>query len=177
VSLCRQNASTACQVVGDLTHQPFRDATFDAVVCLGVLMYNSLPRIERMLTEAANVLKADGFAVISIPHPSLFLHSSPTRSLEPCWLKYVPLSDEPYDRSQQYVQNYYDVTGRELSVVLWHHPLFVYLNAIAQSGFRVEQVEEPIVRREHLVGVGWGEASGYPAYWVARLAKAGRQCM
>lgn len=51
--------------VGDCEHIPFRDDTFDAVVCLGVIEY--LDTDERALREMCRVLKPGGSAVVSTP--------------------------------------------------------------------------------------------------------------
>jgi ubiquinone/menaquinone biosynthesis C-methylase UbiE len=52
--------------LGDIEHLPFRDNTFDAVVCLGVLEY--LDTDERVLSELLRVIKPGGRAVISTPN-------------------------------------------------------------------------------------------------------------
>lgn len=51
--------------VGDVEQMPFRDNTFDAVVCLGVIEY--LDTDERALREMWRVLKPGGRAVVSTP--------------------------------------------------------------------------------------------------------------
>lgn len=51
--------------VGDIEHIPFRDNTFDAVVCLGVIEY--LDTDEQALREMWRVLKPGGTAVVSTP--------------------------------------------------------------------------------------------------------------
>ena len=51
--------------VGDIEHIPFRDNTFDAVVCLGVVEY--LEKDEPALREVRRVLRPGGIAVISTP--------------------------------------------------------------------------------------------------------------
>lgn len=52
--------------VGDIEHLPFRDNTFDAVVCLGVIEY--LDMDELALREMWRVLKPGGSAVVSSPN-------------------------------------------------------------------------------------------------------------
>ncbi|MBI4271486.1 MAG: class I SAM-dependent methyltransferase [Candidatus Rokubacteria bacterium] len=52
--------------VGDLTRMPFRDDTFDAVVCLGVVEY--LDGDDRALREIRRVLRPGACAVISTPN-------------------------------------------------------------------------------------------------------------
>lgn len=51
--------------LGNIEHLPFRDNTFDTVVCLGVMEY--LNTDERALREIWRVLKPGGLAVISTP--------------------------------------------------------------------------------------------------------------
>jgi ubiquinone/menaquinone biosynthesis C-methylase UbiE len=50
-------------LAGDLEHLPFRDNTFDAVVCLGVVEY--LDTTERSLREVWRVIRPGGKALIS----------------------------------------------------------------------------------------------------------------
>jgi ubiquinone/menaquinone biosynthesis C-methylase UbiE len=58
--------------VGDIEHIPFRDNTFDAVVCLGVIEY--LATDEPALREIWRVLKPGGSAVIATPSAISPLH-------------------------------------------------------------------------------------------------------
>jgi ubiquinone/menaquinone biosynthesis C-methylase UbiE len=58
--------------VGDIEHLPFRDETFDAIVCLGVIEY--LDTDECALREMRRVLKPGGRAVISTPSATSLLH-------------------------------------------------------------------------------------------------------
>jgi 2-polyprenyl-3-methyl-5-hydroxy-6-metoxy-1,4-benzoquinol methylase len=52
--------------VGDIERLPFRDHTFDAVVCLGVVEYLEVD--ERALHEIWRVLKPGGTAVVTTPN-------------------------------------------------------------------------------------------------------------
>ena len=58
--------------VGDIEHIPFRDNTFDAVVCLGVIEY--LATDEQALREIWRVLKPGGSAVVATPSAISPLH-------------------------------------------------------------------------------------------------------
>jgi ubiquinone/menaquinone biosynthesis C-methylase UbiE len=58
--------------VGDIEHIPFRDNSFDAVVCLGVIEY--LDTDEQALREIWRVLKPGGQAVVSTPSAISPLH-------------------------------------------------------------------------------------------------------
>lgn len=53
-------------VIGDINHLPFRDMTFDIVLCLEVLEH--LHNIIKGLKELYNVMKIEGRGVISMPN-------------------------------------------------------------------------------------------------------------
>jgi ubiquinone/menaquinone biosynthesis C-methylase UbiE len=65
IHYARQRCGSDRFWVGDIEHLPFRDSTFDAVVCLGVIEY--LDMDERTLHEMWRVLKPGGRAVVSTP--------------------------------------------------------------------------------------------------------------
>jgi ubiquinone/menaquinone biosynthesis C-methylase UbiE len=66
IRYARERCGSGRFQAGDLEHLPFRDNTFDAVVCLGVVEY--LETDERSLREIRRVLRPGGQAVISTPN-------------------------------------------------------------------------------------------------------------
>lgn len=58
--------------VDDVERLHFSEASFDAVLCMGVLEY--LPRYSRALAEMARVLKPGGVAVIALPNRAAAYH-------------------------------------------------------------------------------------------------------
>jgi ubiquinone/menaquinone biosynthesis C-methylase UbiE len=65
IRYARERCGSGRFQAGDLEHLPFRDNTFDAVVCLGVVEY--LDADETSLREMWRVLRPGGRAVISTP--------------------------------------------------------------------------------------------------------------
>jgi ubiquinone/menaquinone biosynthesis C-methylase UbiE len=63
IRYARERCGSGRFQAGDLEHLPFRDSTFEAVVCLGVVEY--LETDERSLREIWRVLRPGGRAVIS----------------------------------------------------------------------------------------------------------------
>jgi SAM-dependent methyltransferase len=63
IRYARERCGSGRFQAGDLEHLPFRDNTFDAVVCLGVVEYQEAA--ERSLREIWRVLRPGGRAVIS----------------------------------------------------------------------------------------------------------------
>ncbi|HEY7531797.1 MAG TPA: class I SAM-dependent methyltransferase [Nitrospiraceae bacterium] len=62
------NAGTkrTCFIQGDLDSLPFKDNSFDAVICVGVLQY--LPDNRMSISELGRVLRPDGIAIITLPN-------------------------------------------------------------------------------------------------------------
>jgi SAM-dependent methyltransferase len=65
IAYARRRCGSKQFQVGDIRNMPFRDNTFDAVVCLGVIEY--VETDERALREMWRVLKPGGRAVVSTP--------------------------------------------------------------------------------------------------------------
>jgi len=64
-----------CYIAGDVTHLPFNDYEFDAVVCLEVIEHIEKPRA--MLTEIARVLQYGGMFIVSTPNGAVKVSSMP----------------------------------------------------------------------------------------------------
>lgn len=65
--------------VGDIEQLTLRDASYDAVLCMGVLEY--LPRYTRALAEVSRVLKPGGIAVLAVPNRASAYHLARTSYL------------------------------------------------------------------------------------------------
>lgn len=72
IRYAKENCAVGRFQHGDIEHLPFRDNTFDVVVCLGVLEY--LNTSENALREIIRVLKPGGRAVISTPNATFPLY-------------------------------------------------------------------------------------------------------
>jgi len=68
----------AADIAGALPYLPFRDQSFDAVVCTEVLEY--VLEVKSAIAEIARVLDSEGVAVVSVP----FLHRSHDDSTLDC---------------------------------------------------------------------------------------------
>lgn len=61
-------------VEGDAENLPFKDESFDGVVCHGVIYHT--PNTAKCVREMARVLRAGGFAVVSVYYRTLILRSN-----------------------------------------------------------------------------------------------------
>jgi ubiquinone/menaquinone biosynthesis C-methylase UbiE len=80
------NDPTVSFTRADAEYLPFRDASFDHVVCLGVLEY--LPSYSRTIAEVHRVLRSDGIAVVALPSRTSLFHITRTIEkaiLSPLW--------------------------------------------------------------------------------------------
>jgi SAM-dependent methyltransferase len=119
-------------LVADISERlPFDDGSFDVVCASLVLHY--LADWTRPLGEFARVLRPGGRFVMSTHHP--------TQDLE--------LATEP--------ASYFDTTlltdtwrkgGREFAVRFYHRPISAIVDALADAGFLIERIPEPIPDRD-----------------------------
>lgn len=126
---------------------PFEDAAFDRVV-LGLVAEHVEP-IDRLMIEAARVLRPGGRCVLSALHPDRTAEGQSARFIDPS-------------------------TGERRSILTFHRPTTAYLDAAAGAGLRlVEQVDlvvpatlaETLPRAARYVGKRLG--------WVACWARPG----
>jgi ubiquinone/menaquinone biosynthesis C-methylase UbiE len=64
--LDKQNLAMALTVQADIEHLPFRDKSFDAIFCIGVLSY--LPGDSNALNEIQRVVRKDGIVIVGLPN-------------------------------------------------------------------------------------------------------------
>jgi ubiquinone/menaquinone biosynthesis C-methylase UbiE len=111
-------------------------ASFDGATCQLGLM--DIPDLDAALRAIRRVLRDEGWFVLVIGHPCFLALHALTRADDEGRLgrlvtRYL---DPEFWRSS----NPHGVRGRAGN---FHRPISVYLNALLQSGFRLEAVEEP----------------------------------
>jgi 2-polyprenyl-3-methyl-5-hydroxy-6-metoxy-1,4-benzoquinol methylase len=178
----RENVFGILYKPGDITRSldPFiftrsNDPSFHGICCVGVVHHLSPEDYVSFLIQVRGVLKKDSPLVISVIHPSMFYPTSPARTQERCFNKLFPLEDKPMDQSQQFREELYDVDGNHFDSLLWYKPTSFLVNALNENGFRIEQVNEPIFRKEHMLTPLWGDNYGYPTHLQIRAVKDGGQ--
>jgi SAM-dependent methyltransferase len=104
--LHQRDLSAAFALHGDVEHLPFRDGTFDVVLCIGVTSY--LPRDSDALFEIKRIVKEDGIVIMGLPNqlklalfldPYYYFHG--IRSLKKRWDR-----DRTDERSSVSIENY-----------------------------------------------------------------------
>lgn len=115
---------------------------FNVILCNMVLM--DLPNLEKVVGEFAKLLDSGGELILSITHPcSLDLPSSG-------WRK-----DKRGRRIYFHVDRYFDTSPHKKKfngyvLTHYHRTLSEYVNSLASSGFRIEQMVEPQPTQEGL---------------------------
>ena len=111
------------------------DASFDVVIASLVLHY--LRDWDRPLREFHRVLKADGALLISTHHP----------------IRDVEIVDPPAPYFETVLlTDTWRKTGRDFKVRFYHRPLSAIVDALADAGFVIERLPEPIPEREGFSG-------------------------
>jgi len=149
----------------------FDDSSFDGILSTGVLIHNDMHVNKCFLEEAYRLLKPEGIAVISVTHPSIFNPTSPARNTEPFCVKYTPLEDKPYNESQKFTEHYMDIDKNMMHTIVWHHTIETYINAALKSELKLIKINEPVLKKEHLLIPEWGTACDFPAYFQMVLKK------
>jgi len=118
------------------------DATFDVVV--SNLVLQDVRDYEKAVGEIARVLRPGGRFVFSIMHPAFA--SPPIRG----WIQEPRDSNRNEDRQYVKVDRYFDRSteawgfGDGPRVTSFHRPLSDYFRALADAGFLVRRLEEPV---------------------------------
>jgi SAM-dependent methyltransferase len=119
------------QVVDIAEPLPFEDASFDIVAASLVLHY--LEDWGPTLREFARVLRAGGRFVMSTHHPTHDLEVAPPGS---SYFDTVLLTDVWRKGGQDYEVHFY------------HRPISAIVDALAEAGFLIERIPEPIPSRD-----------------------------
>jgi len=125
---------------------PWSDGTFDAVV--SNLVLQDVRDYRKAIREIARVLKPGGRFVFSVMHPAFA--SPPIRG----WVQEPRDSARNEDRQYVKVDRYFDRSteawgfGDGPRVTSFHRPLRDYFEALADAGFLVRRLEEPVPPQE-----------------------------
>jgi SAM-dependent methyltransferase len=153
----RRLGSRAVVVHADLSEPlPFADNEFDVVVC--PLVIHHLPDRAAALREFFRVLSPGGRVVLSTQHPTAD------------WLRkggsYFDVREE---------MDEWDRDGRSYAVHFWREPLTSLCGAVAEAGFLIERVVEPLPMdsmRERWPET-WEKLHREPGFLLLRLVKPG----
>ena len=122
--------------LGDAAILPFPNDTFDLVIAYNALM--DFDDMSRAVAEIARVLEAGGTLFICVPHPTLApgrfegdSSNAPYRLTEPY------LGRRPFDSIEERDGPLMHFTG-------WSRSLEEYMNILADAGFVVEDLREPV---------------------------------
>lgn len=107
-------------LVGDLGALPFKDAAFSAGVSLWALQYKA--NLQSTVQEWSRVLKDDAPLLLIVPHPLY---------------KFVRYSRDYFVQGEQWEQ------GLGIRRFNYYHTFANYINALINSGFIIEQIQEP----------------------------------
>ena len=124
----------------------FAGGAFDVVV--SNLVLQDVRDYRKAIREIARVLRPNGRFVFSIMHPAFA--SPPIRG----WVQEPRDSNRNEDRQYVKVDRYFDRTteawgfGDGPRVTSFHRPLRDYFEALAEAGFVVHRLEEPVPSRE-----------------------------
>jgi len=140
INICKENFPKTKFEVCDLTKKlKYKNDSFDLILNKYVLMFLEKP--EFVLKEFKRILKKDGKLVISIAHPTYWLHY---------WMsgywglkKREGFSDmEGYFKIKKFS---FSIKGdKNLKFTFIHRPLNYYLNLFIREGFVIDEIDEPI---------------------------------
>lgn len=156
VELARARLGARVQVLhADLAEAlPFAESEFDLIVC--ALVIHHLDDRRACLQEFFRVLRPGGHVVISTQHPTTDWLRKGGSYFE------VKLEEDIWNRDQ-----------RDFTVRFWREPLTTFCAAIADAGFLIERLVEPLPAStmrerwpEH-----WEKLQREPGFLVLRLLK------
>jgi SAM-dependent methyltransferase len=152
-------------LLADAATLPFAGGSFDLVVA-----YNSLMDVEDMpaaVWEAARVLTAEGRLCVCVTHP--FTDAGRFASED---------GDAPFviDGSYLAAREFHESFERSGLQITFHgrcYPLQDYADALEESGFLIERLREPPVRREDVEAhPSWKQNQRVPTFLHLRCRKA-----
>ncbi len=130
---------------------PFRDHTFDAVVCNLALM--DFDPIEDAIREFNRVLVSSGTLVISLLHPS-FMSGKAKGRLRKNVREFV-LHKPPHHEILRYhteCRDAWHIQGVGVETAYYHRPLERYVRALRDAGFAITDLREPVFSKEFVRG-------------------------
>lgn len=141
---------------GDAAALPFPDASFDFATAFMTLM--GLPDAWTSLREAHRVVRAGGFLQFSILHPCFV---PPLRRVlrDAAGLAYAVEVGRYFDRAPHILE--WKLGDDTFRAVQYHHTLGDWLNALVDTGWRLERVAEPSATES--------EAAAYPGVQDTRI--------
>jgi SAM-dependent methyltransferase len=133
---------------------PFADETFDLIIC--ALVIHHLDDREACLREFFRVLKAGGHAIVSTQHPTTD------------WLR---KGGSYFEVKQE--QDLWHRGEQEFTVSFWREPLTSFSAAIAQAGFLIDRLVEPLpaASMRERSPEDWEKLQRQPGFLVVRLLK------
>ncbi len=149
---------------GSISAMPYADASFSAVMCIGVVMYNPRSVIQQFFGEAQRVLKPDGVLIVGMTDPYLYCKDSPARCEKDNWIQFQPRGGKKFQ------QRYRNREGRATEDVVWNHDFGKLWNDLTEH-FRVLDFRRVRVEPKHLLHPSWGTRACYPAYIVMKATK------
>jgi SAM-dependent methyltransferase len=127
-------AGSATFLVADITQAlPFESGTFDVVCASLVLHY--VRDWGPPLRELARVLRPNGVLAMSTHHPAHDLEIADAADQPASYFETVLLTDT------------WRKSGRDVKVRFYHRPLSVIVESIADAGFLIERMPEPVPDR------------------------------
>jgi SAM-dependent methyltransferase len=135
---------------------PFEDASFDVVAASLVLHY--LARWGPPLREFARILRPGGRFVMSTHHPTHDLEIGPPGA---SYFDTVLLTDT------------WQVGGRDYEVRFYHRPISAIVDDLADAGFLVERIPEPIPHRAAFSPDFYDQIVRVPWFLFMQAIKAG----
>jgi 2-polyprenyl-3-methyl-5-hydroxy-6-metoxy-1,4-benzoquinol methylase len=117
----RQNAPAANIVCGDLLRLPFRQGTFDVVVCSQVIEH--IPEDTGLLESLASALRAGGLLILGTPNEGCFMARMRNHFFEPMISKN---SDHAHFYTESVIRQKIEAAGFFIAQVMrenWFFPL------------------------------------------------------
>ena len=143
---------------------PYRNAQFDGIHCVAVLIHICPAGCESFLSEAYRVLKQNGRVLLSTMHPALYQENSPNRTARASWAQYTPLTSRPLSESQPFQETYHDAHGQVFISTVWYHPEGTLLTLLKKSGFTIQKVQDMYMTRAVLEACNQTGAINYPCF-------------
>ncbi len=163
-------------MLSDITKLPYRENSFDKILCTGVLIHDDPKQVQNFVSEASRVLRPKGDIVVSITHPYLYEPVSPARTGKAKWLALRSKENRPLSESQQFEEDYLDKDGEKFESVVWHHPREFLLDTIKNSGLEIEQTQDVYITSDVVhKSPYWGDEINYPVFWQIKAIKPKNQ--